>query len=65
MRSQTGQHITMAGNLHIIEQCDIENVTVHGDSINSHHAGLDAAFARGVRDARKANGNWYRSIPVG
>lgn len=28
----------------------------------SRHAALDRAYQRGVRDAWKARGNWYRPI---
>lgn len=57
-----GQHVTLAGSLHITENCDVENVTIYSDALNSRHAVLDAAFARGVRDERATWGNWYRSF---
>ncbi len=28
-RIATGQHITLAGDQHIAEQCDVEDVTIH------------------------------------
>jgi hypothetical protein len=34
-----GQHITLAGEQHITELCDVERVTIHA---SSHFAGLDS-----------------------
>ncbi len=34
MTEKYGQHVTMAGNLHLVESVDIEHVTVRGDDIN-------------------------------
>ncbi|KKK87617.1 hypothetical protein LCGC14_2751420 [marine sediment metagenome] len=33
-RIATGQHITLAGDQHIAEQCDVEDVTIHSDELS-------------------------------